>query len=327
MTEQRSLRGRLVVGSVLWAAGLLAVAIAASTAIVFHFPHLRFFAHNFALISFALVCIVVGVSLVRRGLSPMQQLRQKLGAVRDGRAPRVEGAYPSEVQPLVDDLNALIDQRERAVQRALAKAADLAHALKTPLAVLAQEAERAKTAGQDDFADAIGQQVARMTRQVNYHMAHARAAASGSVTGSRALVAEAADGICRTLRRLHADRRLHLESKVPAGLAVLCQREDLEEMLGNLVENACKWARTTVTIDADQEPGRVALTVDDDGPGLPESMREAVLGRGVRADEAAPGSGIGLAIVRDLAELYGGTIQLQRAPLGGLRARLTLPAA
>jgi len=316
----------LVVGSLLWAAGLLAVAIAAATAIVLHFPHLRFFAHNFALISFALVCIVVGVSLVRRGLSPMQQLRQKLVAVRDGRAPRVEGAYPSEVQPLVDDLNALIEQRERAVQRALSKAGDLAHGLKTPLAVLAQEAERAKAAGQDDLAEAIGQQVARMTRQVNYHLAHARAAASGTA-GTRALLAEAVDGICRTLQRLYADRALTLESTVSADLAVLCQREDLEEMLGNIIENGCKWARSRVLVDARREGAQVVIIVDDDGPGLPESMREAVLGRGVRADQAAPGSGIGLAIVRDLAEVYGGTILLDRAPLGGLRARLTLPAA
>jgi signal transduction histidine kinase len=140
-------------------------------------------------------------------------------------------------------------------------------------------------------------------------------------------VAESAHGIARTLERLHTRRGLLIEVRVPEGHAIRGQREDLDEMLGNLLDNACKWARTRVAIASTDGNGRVVITVDDDGPGLAESMREAVLQRGVRADEAAPGTGFGLAIVSDLSALYGGSIALEASPLGGLRARLQLPAA
>jgi signal transduction histidine kinase len=246
--------------------------------------------------------------------------------VRDGRERRVEGRYPSEVQPLVDDLNALLDHRELAVARALAKAGDLAHGLKTPLAVLAQEAQRAGDAGAPEVAAGVTQQVERMRRQIDYHLAHARAAASGATPGAVCAVGASADALARTMARLHADRGLAIDQQITAGPSVRCQREDLDEMLGNLLDNACKWAASRVSIASSQHDGVVLITVDDDGRGLPESMREAVLQRGVRADEAAPGSGLGLAIVRDLAELYGGSVTLATSPLGGLRARLQLPA-
>ena len=166
-----------------------------------------------------------------------------------------------------------------------------------------------------------------MRRQVESHLAHARAAASGATPGARCQVAESAEGLARTMLRLHADRGLAIDVRVPAEHAVRCQREDLDEMLGNLLDNACKWGRSRVTIASTAEPQSIVITVDDDGPGLDPSMRDAVLQRGVRADEAAPGSGFGLAIVRDLAELYGGAIALSRSPDGGVRAQLTLPAA
>src|SRR6185436_19324593 len=142
------------------------------------------------------------------------------------------GAYPSEVQPLVDDLNALLEHRERAVARAVSKAGDLAHGLKTPLAVLAQEAERTEAAGHHDLAAAMSEQVERMRRQIEYHLAHARAAASGATAGARSVIAESAAGLSRTLLRLHADRGLTIAVETPAGHAVRCQREDLDEMLG-----------------------------------------------------------------------------------------------
>jgi signal transduction histidine kinase len=183
----------------------------------------------------------------------------------------------------------------------------------------------ARAAGQHELAEAVGEQVKRMQRQVESHLAHARAAASGATPGARCQVAESAEGLARTMLRLHADRGLAIDVRVPAEHAVRCQREDLDEMLGNLLDNACKWGRTRVTIASAAGSGAIGITVDDDGPGLEPSMREAVLQRGVRADEAAPGSGFGLAIVRDLAELYGGTIALDRSPAGGLRAQVTLP--
>ena len=164
-----------------------------------------------------------------------------------------------------------------------------------------------------------------MRRQIDYHLAHARAAASGATPGARCAVAASAEPLARTLLRLHAERGITIDTNVAPEHVFRGQREDLDEMLGNLLDNACKWARSRVVIASADGAGAVVVTVDDDGPGLDASKRNIVLQRGVRADEAAPGSGLGLAIVRDLAELYGGTIELEASPLGGLRARLQLP--
>jgi len=166
-----------------------------------------------------------------------------------------------------------------------------------------------------------------MRRRGDYHLANARAAASGGNPGVRCHVLTSADGLARTMHTLHADRGVKVDVTVSHEHFVQGQREDLDEMLGNLLDNACKWAKTRVTIASTLEPGNVVILVDDDGAGLDPSLRETVLRRGVRADEAAPGSGLGLAIVRDLAELYGGSISLHESPLGGVRARLTLPRA
>jgi signal transduction histidine kinase len=275
----------------------------------------------------AVVCLAAGLWQVRRGLTPVNQLRTKLAEVHAGRTRRVDGAYPAEIQPLVDDLNALLQHQEQTVQRAVSKAGDLAHGLKTPLAVLAQEGERMELAGHAALAASISQQVERMRRQIDRHLAHARAAASGATPGARCSVRESAEGLARTLERLHAGRAVAINVNVPPAHAVRGQREDLDEMLGNLLDNGCKWARTRVVISSREEGATVIIGVEDDGPGLAASQREAVLQRGVRADQAAPGSGLGLAIVRDLAELYGGSIELEASELGGLRATLRLPGA
>ena len=309
-----SLRTRVTLGAVLWTIGLSIVSAAVLALVWRHFPALPFLGrtgaihywvfHTGPVLAFALLFMVAGALQVRSGLSGIAQLRTRLGAVHDGRDTRVEGRYVAEVQPLVDDLNALLDQREQAVRRALAKAGDLAHGLKTPLAILAHEADRAESAGNVDLAGAIAQQVERMRRQVDYHLAHARAAASGGKSGARTSIRESADGLVRALLRLHAARGLAFDVHVDPSHTVRCEREDLDEMLGNLLDNACKWARTRVVITSSATDSGHVITVDDDGAGLAAEMREAVLQRGVRADEAAPGSGLGLAIVRDLAELY-----------------------
>ena len=275
----------------------------------------------------AIIFLVVGLSMLQYGLLPFEHLRTGLGAVRDGRSQRVAGEYPTELQPLVDDLNSLLEVREQAVRRAIAKAGDLAHGLKTPLAVLSQEAQRADAAGHHELAAAIGQQVERMRRQMNYYLAHARASASGATIGARCSVRESAEGLARTLLRLHADRGLSIHVNVFADHAVKGQREDVDEMLGNLLDNACKWAKSRVDVSSAIDGDNVVICVDDDGPGLDPALRAAVLRRGVRADEAAPGSGFGLAIVHDLSELYGGSIALSASPSGGVRATLTLPRA
>src|SRR5262249_35904960 len=219
----------------------------------------------------SLVFMAVGIALVRSGLLSIGRLRARLAALHQGRERRVEGDYPTEVQPLVNDLNALLEHRERVVDRALARAGDLAHRLKTPLAVIAQEAERAGAAGQRELAAAIGDEVARMRRQIDYHLAQARAAASGAAPGARCFVAASADGLSRTLLRLHAGRGLAIDVRVDPHHAVRAQREDLDEMLGNLLDNACKWGRAAIRLESAVSDGRVSILVDDDGPGLEAS--------------------------------------------------------
>ena len=177
------------------------------------------------------------------------------------------------------------------------------------------------------MAATMSAQVLRMRRQIDYHLAHARAAASGAGPGgARCAALASAEGLSRTLLRLYAGRGLTINVLVAPEHFIRGQREDLDEMLGNLLDNACKWAKSRVTVTSEPGDGIIAILVDDDGPGLAPSMLDAVLQRGVRADEAAPGHGFGLAIVRDLAELYGGSITLRGSPEGGLRARLQLPS-
>jgi signal transduction histidine kinase len=332
MMRQVSLRAHLLLGALLWTTGLFFMVGVVHSFVIFHHPNVPrllhlLFAHAPTVLLFAVGCMVAGFVQVRRGLSAITQLRSRLANVHEGRERQLGGTYPTEVQPLVNDLNALLDHREQAIKRALAKAGDLAHGLKTPLAVLSQEAERVRESGQADLAAAIHQQVDRMRRQMEYHLAHARAAASGATPGARCSVAESAQGLARTLRQLYAGRGLAIEADVDPDRFVRCQREDLDEMLGNLLDNACKWGRSRVTLTAAPDAGLVVFTVDDDGPGLEATKRQVALQRGVRLDEASPGSGFGLAIVRELAELYGGSIALTDSPLGGLRARLELPSS
>jgi signal transduction histidine kinase len=265
--------------------------------------------------------------VARQSLTIFRRLREKLTAVRLGQGRRVDGAYPSEVQPLIDDLNALLDDRERAVKRSFSTAGDLAHGLKTPLAVLSNEAELLAAAGNAELAASIGEQVEKMRREVEYHLAHARAAGSGAAIHATAPLSESVEGLVRALLRLHAPRGLDVGRVIDSGHVFRGRRQDLDEMLGNILDNACKWAKSRIAVSSSRDGEEIVVTVDDDGPGVAESEYESVMNRGVRADEAVPGSGLGLAIVRDLADLYGGSIRLEASPLGGLRARLGLPAA
>ena len=329
MRGLRSFRVQLIVGSILGSLGLLPLMHLLSLHLMHLYPAVMSigFQAMMAITLGGLLFVGFGLAHFWRGLAPFGELRSRLAAVRDGTNKQIDGRYPAEVQPLVNDLNALLEHRERIVHRALSKAGDLAHGLKTPLAVLAQEAERVRAAGYEDVAAAIGHEVERMRRQIDYHLAQARAAASGAAPGARCAIRESADALARTLTRLNGDNGLAIDIAAAADCVARCEREDVDEMLGNLLDNACKWTRGRVTLESHRESTRIIIVVDDDGPGLPIPMRDTVLKRGVRADEAAPGSGLGLAIVRDLAELYGGTIRLDASPLGGLRARLELPAA
>jgi len=315
--KPHSLRSRIVIASLLWSSGLLVfIHYLFGLAARHHSSILKIDFH--ALVLFALFFMLAGFLLVRGSLDRFASLRTQLARVRIGEESRVTGEYPSEVQPLVDELNALLEHREEAVRRAVAKAGDLAHGLKTPLAVMAHECDRLSDR---DAAAAIFAQIERMQRHIDFHLAHARAAGSGATLGAHTNVAECVEALIRTLQHLHAARGLTIESRVDATQSARVQREDLDEMLGNLLDNACKYARSRIVVTSADG----AIVVDDDGPGIAPDLREAVLQRGVRADEAAPGSGLGLAIVRDLAEVYGGSIALGESELGGLRAVLRLP--
>lgn len=333
MKTRLSLRARVFLGAILWSAGLFLGFGFVLTHYMLFVPeapgifHGFFIRHMLLVLLATILCLVVGFAQVRRGLASFDELRGRLIGVRQGRDRRLESTYPVEVQPLVSDLNDLLSDREQRVARALTKAGDLAHGLKTPLTILNQHAERAKASGQTELAGAITQQVERMRRQVDYHLAQARASASGGNPSARSHVLTSADALARTMMTLHAERHVAVAVDVSHEHFTRVQREDLEEMLGNLVDNACKWAASRVEVKSRQDNDAIELIVDDDGPGLEPSLRAKVLQRGVRADEAAPGSGLGLAIVADLVDLYGGGISLDASPLGGLRATLHLPAA
>jgi len=322
----RSLHARLTAGVAIWTFTILvAIFLFGHLAAVRH-PAQVWLLHDSLLTLSGVVLVTAGVSVIRRGLSPFRVLRDRLASVREGRSPRLEGEYPTEVVPLVDDLNGLLQERERRVARAVAKAGDLAHGLKTPLAVLAKDIDSADEAGQHDLAVSMRVQVERMRRQIDWHLAQARATAAGPATGARANIGECTRGLARALEHLYADRALVITVEAPPEAMARVPVEDLEEMLGNLLDNACKWARAHVSVTAALQQSRVVIDVDDDGTGLDPVMRDLVIRRGVRADEAAPGSGLGLAIVRELAEAYGGAVALDQSSSGGVRARLTLPA-
>jgi signal transduction histidine kinase len=264
---------------------------------------------------------------VRIALAPLRRIQAGLAAIRAGRARRLEGRLPAELQPLALELNALIDYGEALIERARTHVGNLAHGLKTPLAVLHNEAER----GDGPLAALVGREVAEMRRMVDHHLARARAIATGQVLGARTEVLPVLQDLKRTLERIHVDRHaggtLAIELACPPGLAFRGARQDLEEMLGNLLDNACKWAAHAVRVEAEVAAGRLLVTIEDDGPGLPAERRAEVLERGRRLDEQIPGSGFGLAIVADIALLYGGRLALDAAAAGGLRVRLDLPAA
>ena len=331
MRRPLSLRAHLVIGATLWMVGLFGLAIVLWHLVLGHRePPSMFFAilshaHLFALI--CLGCVLAGAHQVRRGWRSISQIRTHLAAVHETPGRRLQAAYPAEIEPLVADLNRLLDQRDAMVERASATAGDLAHGLKTPLAVLTHDAERAAREGHADLAASVQAQVDRMRRQVESHLARSRV----DVSRHRALVpvpvSESTEAVVRTLTRLHTERGLSFETRVDPAAAVLVAREDLDEIMGNLLDNACKWARARCLLTASVSSGRVVLVVEDDGPGISPAMRRQVLTRGVRADEAVPGSGLGLSIVRDLAEAYGGRVVLDESPIGGLRVTIDLPAA
>jgi signal transduction histidine kinase len=260
---------------------------------------------------------------VRIGLLPLRRVRESLARIRSGAAQRLEGHFPREIAPLAVELNSLIEHSSEVVGRARAHVSNLAHFLKTPLTVLAAESE----ANPGALADVVKRQVDVMRRQVDHYLTRARTAGALNVLGNRTPVAPALEDLARVLRRIHAERGIAIEVDSGVDLCFRGERQDLEEMAGNLIDNACKWARSRVQVQARRADGRsFTILVEDDGPGLDAEDRARVMNRGERLDETVPGSGLGLSIVRDISKLYGGGLTLGRGNLGGLSAILTLPA-
>jgi signal transduction histidine kinase len=285
------------------------------------------------IITFVLLAVVLLLTTmfqVRFGLAPLKRITDSLAAIRAGGAERLAGQFPEEIAPLARETNALIEANKEIVERARTHVGNLAHALKTPLSVMVNEAS---ARGRDPFAAKVLEQAEIMRDQVTRHLERARLAARLTVVGTVTEVAPVVTALARTMEKIHHDKAIDIEVRADPEARFRGERPDLEEMIGNLVDNACKWATSRVAIEVVREqpdPAKkrdtLRIIVDDDGRGLSPSEREQVAQRGRRLDETKPGSGLGLSIVVELASLYGGELTFGSAPLGGLRAELVLPA-
>ena len=282
----------------------------------------------FSLSVLLLLLVLAALAQVYVGLRPLRTLEQAVSDVREGRAQGLQGHFPQEIQPLTNDFNRVLERHADMLERARHHAGNLAHAVKTPLAVLAQAAAQAPS---NPLAPLVLEQVQLATRHIDWHLARARTAGAQRLPGQRSALAPALSGLVRVMERVHAARGISIDVEPASGLSFAGEEQDLHEILGNLLDNACKWAKRTVRVSAyrqaDAATPRLRVCIEDDGPGIDEGLRQQVLTRGVRADESVPGSGLGLAIVADLVSLYGGSLQLGRSALGGLKVELLLPAA
>ncbi|MGF1619614.1 MAG: ATP-binding protein [Rhodomicrobiaceae bacterium] len=262
---------------------------------------------------------------VRYGLLPVRNIGEKLAAIRSGEASRLEGNLPEEIQPLQDELNALIQSNQAIIERARTHVGNLAHALKTPLSVITNEAREQDT----EFAEKVAGQAELMREHITHHLSRAQVAARVSIVGGVTDVCDTLNSLTNALTRIYSERNIEFEVACPKDAKFRGEKQDLQEMVGNLLDNACKFAESTVkiTVTPDKPAKQLVVHVDDDGPGLSASELEAVVKRGKRLDETKPGSGLGLSIVADLSEMYYGSFILQPAPSGGVRAKLILPAA
>jgi signal transduction histidine kinase len=275
--------------------------------------------------------LLVAVLLqVNYGLLPLKRLQASVTAIREGRADKLEGEFPAEIRPVADELNLLIKSNADIIERARTQVGNLAHALKTPLSVLTNEAHVHKGL----FASKVVEQTNVMRDHVSLYLDRARRAARAQGLGAVTEIKPILEGIARTTERIHRDKGIVVKVKCKGAYKFRGEKQDFEEMMGNLVDNACKWATKRVVVKASlggagAHQGRTWLTllVDDDGPGLPAERRADALKRGQRLDETKPGSGLGLSIVKETAQMYGGSIELDDAESGGLRVRLILPAA
>ena len=275
---------------------------------------------------------LIGVTLfqVRFGLLPLKRVEKGLSEIRSGEAEHLEGDLPAEIAPLQSELNALIKSNQDVVDRARTQVGNLAHALKTPLAVIINEARD----NEGSLARKVSEQAEVMRDSITLYLDRARMAARVGAIGRVTNVKEVVEPLVRALERINNDRNILIVADVPANTRFQGERQDLEEMLGNLLDNACKWASSKVYLTAKvqstprkREASELLITVEDDGPGLNESQRKKLGKRGLRLDESKPGSGLGLSIVTDFVQMYRGSLELDASPKGGLKATLKLPVA
>ena len=255
------------------------------------------------------------------GLWPLRRVRREVALIRSGTQTRVTQAFPAEIRPLTEEINQLLAHSEEQAEEARRHAGNLAHALKTPLTVITNAA----TANSPDLSDTVCREATVMRRQVDHHLARARAIGRRASAQARAVVWDSVDAVQRAVDRLYANVTVDIAGDRKAQARV--ERQDLDEMIGNLVENAAKYGGGRVFVTVERSDSMIDIMVEDDGRGIPEQQRDAIFQRGARLDTDKPGTGLGLAIVRDVAEIYGGRITLEESEdLGGLLARLTLPA-
>jgi signal transduction histidine kinase len=262
---------------------------------------------------------------VRIGLRPLFDLRDEIADVRKGKSARIGRSYPLEIQPLAEQVNRLLDHNQEVVERQRTHVGNLAHALKTPISVMLAEA--GTTPG--DLPELVRRQTKVMQGQVDHHLRRARAAARAAHgLGETTPVAEVLDELAVMIEQVFRDKNVEIDWRAPDDLSFLGERQDLQEILGNLIENAANFSKRRVRVSAGGSGlGQMILVVEDDGPGLPADQRDTVMQRGARLDESAPGSGLGLSIVDDLTRAYGGRLNLADSDMGGLKAVLELPAA
>jgi signal transduction histidine kinase len=275
-----------------------------------------------SLLALAIALVLAMIFQVRLGLQPLERLRRSIAEVRAGRSDRVAEVQPREVQPLVSELNSLLEQNALNLDRARRHVANLAHGLKTPLATLAVALAK------DEHGTEMHELVELMERHIRHHLGRARTAALNGPTRARTVLAPHITDLGAVLGKVHADKRVDFSVDIAGDLAVACEEQDFDEMAGNLLDNAFQWTRRKVDVHAGvKDANSVVLSIEDDGPGFDLEQVPQVLQPGQRLDERVPGFGFGLSITRELAELYGGSLEFQKSPAGGVRVVVTLPKA
>ncbi len=269
----------------------------------------------------AIMSAIVG----RVALRPVGKLARAIERVRSGEAQEIEGQFPRELTPLADELNELLRSNTQIVQRAKSQVGNLAHGLKTPLAVLRNEA----VGDTSEFSSIVSSEVEKMNSQVKTYLDRAQMSARSAIVGSRSNANETVKRLVRVMQKLHCERDVSIQMPQDEIIWFRGEESDLEEMVGNLLDNACKWSAHKVSVSLEEikndQQKLAVITIQDDGRGLNEDEAKAVLKRGVRLDEKTVGSGLGLDIVKELVDIYGGELQIDRSDFGGLRAKLSLP--